>query len=57
MLNYYNLGKQTAVMAVSILKGEKKPADMPIEYLTSYELKINEDTAKALNIQIPADLK
>ena len=44
-------------MAVSILKGEKKPADMPIEYLTSYELKINEDTAKALNIQIPADLK
>ncbi len=56
-LNYYNLGKQTAVMAVSILKGEKKPADMPIEYLTSYELKINEDTAKALNIQIPADLK
>ena len=56
-LDYYNLGKQTAAMAVSVIKGEKKPADMPIEYLTECTLAINEDTAKALGIEIPADLK
>lgn len=55
-LDYYNLGKQTAAMAVSILKGEKKPADMPIEYLTDCTLTVNEERAKALNIEIPADL-
>lgn len=55
-LDYYNLGKQTAAMAVSVLKGEKKPADMPIEYLTDCTLTVNEEIAKALNIEIPADL-
>lgn len=55
-LDYYNLGKQTAAMAVSILKGEKKPAEMPIEYLTDCTLTINEEAAKTLHIEIPAEL-
>lgn len=55
-LNYYELGKQTAKMAVKILKGEAKPADMPIEYLESCDLKINEETAKKLGITIPENL-
>lgn len=55
-LDYYNLGKQTAAMAVSVLKGEKKPADMPIEYLTDCTLTINDEIAKTLGIEIPADL-
>ncbi|MBO5278549.1 MAG: ABC transporter substrate-binding protein [Lachnospiraceae bacterium] len=55
-LDYYNLGKQTAAMAVSVLKGEKKPAEMPIEYLTDCTLTINEEVAKTLNIEIPAEL-
>lgn len=54
-INYYELGKQTAKMAVEILNG-KKPADMPIEYLTTCDFVVNEDTAKALGIEIPADL-
>lgn len=56
-LSYYNLGKQTAAMAVKILTGESKPADMPIEYLTETELVINQKTAEELGITIPEDLK
>lgn len=56
-INYYELGKQTAKMAVEILEGKNTPAKMPIQYLDSCDLKVNEDTAKALGITIPADLK
>ena len=55
-LNYYELGKQTAKMAVEILKDGKKPADMPIQYLDTCDLKVNQETAKILGITIPADL-
>lgn len=54
-INYYELGKQTAKMAVEILNG-KKPTTMPIEYLTTCDFVVNEDTAKALGVEIPADL-
>ncbi len=52
-INYYELGRQTAVQAVAILKGEKKPADMPIEYLEKCDLSYNEETLKALGITLP----
>ena len=55
-INYYELGKQTAKMAVEILKGEKTPAEMPIQYLSKCDLSVNEETAKILGITIPADL-
>lgn len=54
-LSYYELGKQTAKMAVEVIEG-KKPADMPIQYLDKCDLKINEDTAKKLGITIPSNL-
>lgn len=56
-INYHNLGKQTAAMAVKILTGESEPADMPIEYLEQMDLTINEDVAAELGITIPDDLK
>lgn len=52
-IDYYELGKQTAAMAVKILKGEEKPENMPIEYLEKTNLKINEDAAKECGITIP----
>ena len=55
-INYYELGKLTAKMAVEILKGEKKPAEMPIQYLEKFDLRFNEETAKKLGITIPENL-
>ncbi|MCR5762020.1 MAG: ABC transporter substrate-binding protein [Treponema sp.] len=55
-INYYELGKQTAVMAVDILKNGKKPAEMPVQYLSTCDFSYNKDTASVLGITIPADL-
>ncbi|MCQ2247879.1 MAG: ABC transporter substrate-binding protein [Treponema sp.] len=54
-INYYELGKQTAKMAVEVING-KKPASMPIQYLSTCDFTYNKDTVKALGIEIPADL-
>lgn len=56
-INYYNLGKQTAAMAVKILEGEADPATMPIEYLKDVETVINAATVEELGIEIPEDLQ
>ena len=58
-INYYELGKATAKMAVKILSGEATPAEMPVEYQTDeavLEVAINKETADALGIAIPEDL-
>ena len=54
-INYYELGKQTAKMAVEILRDGKNPAEMPIEYLQNCDLTVNEETEKVLGITVPRD--
>lgn len=49
-IDYKSLGKQTGVMAAKILKGEAKPADMPVEKAKDLKLFINKEMANALDI-------
>jgi len=55
-LDYYKLGYQTGEMAIKVLKGEAKPADMPIETQKDLKLYINETEAKKIGITIPQEL-
>jgi putative tryptophan/tyrosine transport system substrate-binding protein len=55
-VNDLDLYRQAAVYADRILRGAK-PAEMPVEQPSRYELIVNVKTAKAIGITIPASLR
>jgi len=56
-INYYDLGYQTGLMGVKILKGETEPATMPIEASTKFDFAINGTVAEEIGLMIPAELE
>jgi putative ABC transport system substrate-binding protein len=55
-IDYYLLGRQTAVMAAQILRGEAQPQDMPIQSQTEYHFAVNISSAEILGITLPDDI-
>lgn len=56
-INYYDLGYQTGLMAVKVLKGEAEPATLAVEKPQKFDFAINGVVAEELGIEIPADLQ
>ncbi len=56
-INYFDLGFQTGMMAVRILKGEQKIEEMPIEFSTGFEYEINQTVAEEIGFEVPEDWK
>jgi putative ABC transport system substrate-binding protein len=55
-INYEKLGKQTAEMALRILKGEN-PQDMAVESQRDMELVLNMKASLDMKVTIPEDIR
>jgi ABC-type uncharacterized transport system substrate-binding protein len=53
--NFPHLFRRAAELVDKILRGTK-PADIPVEQPTKFDLVINLNTAKALGLEIPSSL-
>ena len=56
-IDYYELGRKAAEMAIDILVNKTKVENIPYTTLKANEIKINEETLKKINIILPDDIK
>ncbi|MBU8877396.1 ABC transporter substrate-binding protein [Bacillus sp. FJAT-29790] len=50
--DYADIGYEAGVMAAKILKGEKQPSELPVQYPQNLKLVINKKAANAMNIEL-----
>ncbi|WP_404331151.1 ABC transporter substrate-binding protein [Mesobacillus maritimus] len=50
--DYADIGYEAGVMAAQILKGEKQPSELPVQYPQNLKLVINKKAAEEMNIEI-----
>lgn len=55
-IDYTKLGEQTADMAVKVLKGEAKPAEMAVEKQSKMKLTVNPAAAAKMGVTLPQAL-
>lgn len=55
--DYRDIGYDAGLMAVEILKGEKKPADIPVRYPQNLKLIINKQAAKEQGVEVKEEWK
>lgn len=56
-IDYSDLGKETAIMADQILKGEKKASEIPVKVFNEeLFMYINKKTAESIGVTIPEDI-
>lgn len=55
-VDYYQLGRQSGMMAADILEGKAKPESMPIQFAENLKAVINKANAAELGIALPADI-
>jgi putative ABC transport system substrate-binding protein len=55
-VDFPHIWRQSATLVDKILKGAK-PADLPIQQATRFELVINLKTAKALGVPLPPEMR
>ncbi len=53
--DYRDIGYETGVMAAQILKGEKKPSELPVQYPQNLKLIINKKAAEEMKIELQAE--
>ena len=55
-INYYNLGEQTADMALRIIEDGADVATMPVEFTENPELVINQEYAEMIDYTFPEEV-
>jgi len=50
--DYSDIGYETGVMAAKILKGEKQPSELPVQYPQNLKLLINKKAASEMNVEL-----